>query len=685
LIPDLLRRAAGNAVAGDPYYSAVSLLLHFNGANGSTTFTDSSSNNLTVTPTNATISTTQSKFGGASGSFNGTNAFLSPGSASASQFDFGTGDFTVEGWFYFNSFGGANYAPLFANSYLFYVGASGEVLVFNGSSNVVTGTAGDVSLNSWTHIAYSRSGSTLRVFVNGTQKASATVSASIGTSASNYIGRYGSVYLNAYIDEIRVTVGLARYTANFTVPSAPFPDRIGSIEADAYYPQTSLLLHMDGTNASTSFVDSGPNALAVTASGNAQISTTQSKFGVAAGSFDGNGDYVSLPNSSLFTFTGDFTVEGWVYINSLPTSGNYAGLFFSRGNGATDSAFQFYMYNNAGTYRLDQTLSVGSTDYGLTFNFSTAPSANTWNHFAFVRNGSNVYSYWNGVQVGTTQTVSGALNATTYAPTVGGRAGPWPGLWLNGYIDEFRVTKAARYTSNFTPRAKAFPDIYNPYKTLPVSGAALWLDGADSSSLFTDAGVTPVKVNGDLVYQWNDKSGNSRHATQATSGNRPTWVPPASGRNGLGALAFNGTQWLGFTYSFPSSFTIFCVFKNNDTTNGSVIFGRSTGTDHYLFVQSSVRIRLATTQTDDARTNNTNYDYLTIKYADPNITPYASGSSGTTSNVGTQAFLADRIGFYSNSVYNLEGTLAEIIIYPSALSDSDRTSVMNYIKAKWGF
>jgi hypothetical protein len=228
---------------------------------------------------------------------------------------------------------------------------------------------------------------------------------------------------------------------------------------DPYYSAVSLLLHMNGTNASTSFVNNGPNTLTIAAVGDAKISTSQSKLGGASGAFDGSGDLLIVSgNNSLFSFSGDFTVEGFVYFSALPTIGNYAGFFFARGASASASAFQYFMFNNAGTYRLDATISVGSTDYNLNFNLPSTPSTGTWYHFAYVRSGTSVNAYWNGSQIGSSGTVSGTTNTPSTQIAIGGRGTPYTGLYLNGFIDEFRVTKAARYTSAFAPTTIEFPN-----------------------------------------------------------------------------------------------------------------------------------------------------------------------------------------------------------------------------------
>jgi hypothetical protein len=214
----------------------------------------------------------------------------------------------------------------------------------------------------------------------------------------------------------------------------------------------SLMLDFDGSNGSTTFIDKSINALTVTAVSTASISTSNPKFGTGSLNLNGTSDYIAITgNASVFSFPGDFTVEGWVYFNVLPSASNYAGFFFARGASASASAFQFYMYNNAGTYRLETTISVGSTDYGNAYNLSSTPSTGVWYHFAFVRSGSSLIAYWDGLQVGSTATVSGTTNTPSTQISVGARGTPFTGLYLNGKIDGFRVSKAARYTANFTP------------------------------------------------------------------------------------------------------------------------------------------------------------------------------------------------------------------------------------------
>ena len=516
----------------DPYYSAVSLLLHMNGANGSTTFTDSSLNNLTVTPNGSiAISTTQSKFGGASAYFDGTGDYLSFTGGMPS----GAGtEFTIECWVRLDDLADYRMITRTVGGIDFYVVPDGSISVGrSGVVGIAASATGLITAGTWYHIALTRDTSNnYKIYINGVQVASGTNSFSVTAATTIGYSEYsGSHYFKGYIDDLRITKGVSRYNSNFTPPIRPYPDYEEAIPADPYYSSTSLLLHMDGTNGSTSFIDSGPNALTVTAAANAQISTTQSKYGGSAGYFDGTGDYLTIANyGSLFTFgTGDFTVEAWVYVTSSGTSFS----FLLTEGFSTD--FAFYVDNTR----------LGMWDGASSSYYSSADSVplNQWVHVAFSRSGGFIRGFVNGVLTGS---VSNSRNMTNSQAVRVVASSTYPNS-STCYVDELRVTKGvARFTSNFTPPTKAYPNVYNPYASLPVNGAILWLDASKHSSLFTDAGSTNVKNNGDLVYQWNDLSGANNHATQSTSGSRPTWSPPASGQNGLGAIRFNraDSQWI---------------------------------------------------------------------------------------------------------------------------------------------
>ena len=210
---------------GDPNFANVSVLLHMDGTNGSTTFTDSSSNAFAVTASEtAQITTTDPKFGTGALTLDGSNDYLAV--VADADFQFGTGDFTVECWVYLNS--GNNNNGLFTfggtNSGLAVAAYDGNwALTMTGSDGFPMGA---VTLSTWQHLAVTRSGTSLRMFIDGTQLGSTlTNSTDLATNQLKIGYYYSSSYsINAKIDEFRVTKGVARYNATFTPPTAPFPD-----------------------------------------------------------------------------------------------------------------------------------------------------------------------------------------------------------------------------------------------------------------------------------------------------------------------------------------------------------------------------------------------------------------------------------------------------------------------------
>jgi hypothetical protein len=203
---------------------------------------------------------------------------------------------------------------------------------------------------------------------------------------------------------------------------------------------------MDGTNASTNFVDSGPSALTVTAAANAQISTSQSKFGAASGYFDGTGDSLTIPANSVFALgTGNYTIEGWFY--SLTSGTSLRGMIDFR-TAATGTNGLMLRENNGGFLVYLNNATILST--------TTGRVANQWQHVALVRNGTTVTLYVDGVLQ---TSVTSSTNLTDNVMRISGFVDTQSSVYTyNGFMDEIRITKYARYTAAFTPPTTAFPN-----------------------------------------------------------------------------------------------------------------------------------------------------------------------------------------------------------------------------------
>lgn len=202
---------------------------------------------------------------------------------------------------------------------------------------------------------------------------------------------------------------------------------------------TTVMLHLDGADASTTFTDSSQSALTFTGSGNAQIDTAQSVFGGASMLLDGVGDYISTSSTSAVNMgTADFTIDFRVRFSSIVS-------------------FNWIFQGNAATNSLDCGFNTSNTVLRLFLNssehtFSWTPSQDVWYHVAFARNGTNLMAFVDGTQIGTTLTSSDDI------PTSAFSIGTNNGVFFHyGWIDEFRVSKGiARWTANFTPPTEAY-------------------------------------------------------------------------------------------------------------------------------------------------------------------------------------------------------------------------------------
>ena len=234
----------GAVVPTDPYYSSVSLLAHMDGTNGATIFTDNSPNTKTITntnisgssdPSNVTVNTSIYQFATGSAYFPNGQHYLDCGYST--DFELGTGDFTIEGWFRLTSVAGG-YSTIIATTRDNNYSVSG---VWNITVNVdqsisfsvypginMISNPGVINGNTWYSFSVTRSGNTFRLFLNGILLSSTTNNSSLSVDQTLKIG---TLFLNgtyalvqSYVDEIRITKGVARYTSDYTPSNTAFPN-----------------------------------------------------------------------------------------------------------------------------------------------------------------------------------------------------------------------------------------------------------------------------------------------------------------------------------------------------------------------------------------------------------------------------------------------------------------------------
>ena len=221
-------------MSGDPYYNNVSLLLPLSGTDGSTTFTDYSPKPKTVSGVGGTaISNGKTLFGNNTLSLNGNAQYLS--SNEVADFNLGTGDFTVELWFYANSL--VNSPFLYSQidvagttaGWFIELGTVNAIYFGFGSSPSFKTFSATLTAGIFYHIAVTRSGTTVNAFLDGVSLGEQTLTGanlSYNKSTPLSVGAAYSVYpnheFNGYISNFRLTKGIIRYTTNFSVPTAPF-------------------------------------------------------------------------------------------------------------------------------------------------------------------------------------------------------------------------------------------------------------------------------------------------------------------------------------------------------------------------------------------------------------------------------------------------------------------------------
>ena len=464
------------SVGNDTYFGQVTLLLAGNGTNGAnnSAFYDGSTNHFAITRYGDTPQGTFSPYGlnGISWSnyFSSGNYFTL---ASNAAYAMGTGDFTAEAWVYPTTYNTQQVIFCVDNSALLYV-VSG-VLYFSAfriadliSSSTIP------ALNTWTHVAVTRSGTTLRIFINGVQTATITDSTNFA-QGTLIIGNKPVGYTNewqGYISNFRLVKGTAVYTSAFTPSTSPLTAISG----------TSIL-----TCQSNTFIDKSSIAASITLVGSPGIySLSPMKYNgsystsTVGGSvyLDGTGDYLTMAQNAAFNFgTGAFTVEAWVYLTAYPSG--VATSIISLGDGATGglnySGWALaYDSTSIRFYRYDGT----ETNYTV----STAIPLNTWRHVVAVRNGSsNLSIFLNGIRIYNNASASISYNNVNANPLYVGwwKSGASPGTvgLLTGYVSDARIVNGTA--------------VYDPtLTTLTVPTAPLTAITNTSLLLnFTNAGI----------------------------------------------------------------------------------------------------------------------------------------------------------------------------------------------------
>jgi hypothetical protein len=547
----------------DAQFSNTMLLIH---GSANTVIKDESSNSLPLTVVGDARGSNFSPFNTSWSNYFGTYAsdnYLTyvPGTSVA----FGTGDFTVECWAYWDTDPGATANPYiidtrggggaWAFSWNWNGTSSGSVLAWTKADGIQNQASTLMPLYQWNHCAYVRSGTTGTIYLNGVSILSFTDSTNYSASISlAYLGkRYSGSQSNpGYLSNLRIVKGTAVYTSAFTPPTS----RLTTIT------NTVLLTCQDNTFKDSSTANSG-TGFGITQSGTPRV-TGWSPFAetdTTTGSifFDGTGDYISnLPSNILdFTSSEEFSIEFFAYFNSVPNSFGMLGL-----NAGIQQGYCIVYDVGGGHYLLS-----GKTDEIGSASLLRTQSAGTlypykWHHICFARRSGVMSIYLDGVRVATRSS-----DTTTYASGAAtiGYAGQGSATAMTGFMSNMRIiTGSSVYDTSQTTL------------TVPTSSVS----NVANTRLLTFQNRQPHNNHGII-----DNSRNKLMITRNGNVSQGTFTP-FSADPGKWSVFFNGSSGVRFAdnaaFQFgTSAFTVEGWFNVNSTpsNDASVISKWVAGND----------------------------------------------------------------------------------------------------------
>ncbi len=450
------------------------------------------------------------------------------------DFHFGTGDWTIEAWIKIADHGEntiyAQYenAGGFTNQRCIWFrtktgGALAVQISSNGSNTIWSeDTTNVVPIGIWTHVALVKSnsgGSTGNVtpYINGAEGQGWSTSAyGLSMHDSTSTPTIGSTLydasqdFNGYMDEIRISKGIARYRLGFDPPTTRFTQ-------DSY---TSWLVHSNLAGGGSSFsgyntfTDSSSSGRTITAAGtpihstlyngtensvfpSATGSTGGKKFGSHGAYFDGTGDfiYVNIDSGDWGFGSGNFVIDMWVRPDRVDAQQTLIGVGAS---GPVNHGF--YMSIEANAKLKFQIKPTSGAEIAATSSASIV--INTWTHVAVVRDTNDMKLFINGVQDGSTADVTGKTITDPTSDLGIGRLGEYNGSYYKGYIDILRISKGTNrgWASGFTIAA----DIYGgalaqTIPTITFTGSATQLASDEDIEFTSVANTTKASTNQHLT------------------------------------------------------------------------------------------------------------------------------------------------------------------------------------------
>lgn len=457
----------------------------------------------------AQLDISKSKFSGASLLCDGTGDYATV--PFSTDWQFGSGDFTVECWVLFNTSPdtvGQRFVCHWddtgnENSWTF--DTFGGELRFgystDGSSSTDTGQSISPSLSGtwntgqWYHVAACRNGTSIKGFLDGVEvfDYDAGTESFFNSTDDLWIGGLNvggspNLPLDGQIDSIRIIKGRAIYKKNFTPPTSSFRMK----------PSAVLLANMDGLDGVSPipfYSSNDASRRPATFYGQAQLDTDIKKFGYSSLKLDGTTDCIGFPHSAeLNVGADDFTVEGWFYWTTDPST--TTETFVAKwGTTSPDTSrdWIWYITNNLMTFghTTDGTL---ATDVYEQSSFN--PVVNQWYHLVCERYKDQVIFHVDGANIGE-HAVTTTINSGTAEMFVGGNTQGTGSQEFTGHIDGVRFVKGRALYSGIYPQE-------TPFNSADDSSTLFWncegADGATSPATTDDATGWAITFNNNAQY-----------------------------------------------------------------------------------------------------------------------------------------------------------------------------------------
>ena len=462
----------------------------------------------------------------------------------------GLNDFTIEAWVYptsgfkpwANCVYGSGNATSLASEFIYYGWTSnGTTCMFSNKSNnstpTVEGSADDIVLEQWHHIAFVRASNQASIYVNGVKKAGPT--SMTGTMAAAPTGRAyigtqsydpgnGNRTINGFISDFRIH-NTCLYTNDFTPPTTKLTATSGT--------QYLMAAATPGIYDGAAGIGNTPGAnYPLKLVGNTKSSTATKKYASSSMDFDGSGDYILFEHIGGLG-DGDFTIEAWVYHDTLGTQNWFSQYRGSTGfNAGTDADGDFYWFRGS---RLIDAAGV--------------ISATTWYHVAFVRADGVLRGYLNGVQKGSDVADTNNYSAKEFC--VGSIRNGDPVLAnkeMDGHIEDFRFTKGlARY----------------PF--IPIKDTLTTTSSAQNGITCTASNVKLLALTTATVTQ--DISSSNHTITNVNTVASSNFAPFSGMKSALFVAASNEKLTIpdGTWKTWGSNFTVECWIYANSYPHGT--------------------------------------------------------------------------------------------------------------------